>query len=286
MPGLDWTLLLRTPVFEAYALLVGLVVGSFANVCIHRLPADFEPSPGRLGFLRDLLRQMASVVHPPSHCPRCMKPIRWYDNVPILSWLVLRARCRSCGLPIPARYPAVEAVNGLLWLALAVLHGPRARTAVEMAFVTALLALVVIDFEHQLLPDAITLPGALGAFLASFLPGSPLSPLESFLAAGAGYLVFAFLAWLWRRLRKVDALGEGDWKMAALLGAFFGWERLLLVLLVASTAGAVVGVGSVLARRGDWQTRLPFGTFLGLAAMLVLYGGEVLLAAYRGVFRA
>jgi leader peptidase (prepilin peptidase)/N-methyltransferase len=286
MPGPDWTLLLRTPVFEVYALLVGLIVGSFANVCIHRLPADFEPAPGRLGFLRDLWRQVGSVVHPPSHCPRCRKPIRWYDNVPLVSWLVLRARCRSCGLPIPARYPAVEAANGLLWLALALLHGPRPRTLAEMAFATALLVLVVIDLEHQLLPDAITLPGALAAFLASFLPGSPVSPLESFLAAAAGYLVFAFLAWLWRRLRKIDALGEGDWKMAALLGAFFGWERLLLVLLVASTAGALVGVGTVLARRGDWQTRLPFGTFLGLAALVVLYGGEVLLAAYRGVFRA
>ena len=285
MPGPDWTLFLRTPVFEVYALLVGLVVGSFANVCIHRLPADFEPSPGRLGFLRDLWRQLASVVHPPSHCPRCRTPIRWLDNVPIVSWIVLRARCRSCGLPIPARYPAVEALHGLLWLALAVLHGPRPRTIVEMAFVTAILVLLVIDLEHQLLPDAVTLPGTLGALASSFLPGSPLVPLESFLAAAGGYLVFAFVAWLWRTLRKIEALGEGDWKMAALLGAFFGWERLLLVLLVASTAGAVVGIGAIVARRGDWQSRLPFGTFLGLAAMLVLFGGELLLAAYRGLFR-
>lgn len=285
MPGPDWTLLLRTPVFEVYALLIGLIVGSFANVCIHRLPADFEPAPGRLGFLRDLWRQMASVVYPPSHCPRCAKPIAWYDNVPIVSWLVLRARCRSCGLPIPARYPAVEATNGLLWLALAVLHGARARTVVEMLFVTALLVLVVIDLEHQLLPDAITLTGTLAALLASLLPGSPVSPLESALAAAGGYLTFAGLAWLWRRLRKVEALGEGDWKMAAMLGAFFGWEALLLVLLLASAAGAVVGVGAILLRRGEWQTRLPFGTFLGLAAMLVLFGGGLLLGAYRGLFR-
>jgi leader peptidase (prepilin peptidase)/N-methyltransferase len=284
MAGLDWTLLLRTPVFEVYALILGLAVGSFANVCIHRLPAEFEPAPGRLGFLHDLARQMRSVVHPPSHCPRCRKPIRWYDNVPLVSWLVLRARCRSCGLPIPARYPAVEALNGLLWLALAVLHGPRPRTAVEMAFVTALVVLVIVDFEHQLLPDAITLPGTLVALLASFLPGSPVSPLESALAATFGYLAFAGLAWVWRRLRGIEALGEGDWKMAAMLGALLGAERLMLVLLVASTAGALVGVLTVLLRRGGWQSKLPFGTFLGLAALLVVYAGGPLLSAYRGFF--
>jgi leader peptidase (prepilin peptidase)/N-methyltransferase len=285
MAGLDWTLLLRSPVFEVYALLLGLVVGSFANVCIHRLPADFEPAPGRLGFLRDLARQALSVVHPPSHCPRCRQPIRWYDNVPLVSWLMLRARCRSCRLPIPVRYPAVEAANGLLWLGLAIQHGPRLRTAVEMLFVTALLVLVIVDLEHQLLPDAITLPGTIAAFLASFLPGAPADPLESALAAAFGYLAFAALAWLWRRMRGLEALGEGDWKMAAMLGALLGAERLMLVLLVASTAGALVGAGTILLRRGGWQSKLPFGTFLGLAAMLVLYAGEPLLRGYRGLFR-
>jgi leader peptidase (prepilin peptidase)/N-methyltransferase len=285
MAGLDWTLLLRSPVFEVYALLIGLVVGSFANVCIHRLPADFEPAPGRLGFLRDLGRQALSVVHPPSHCPRCRTPIRWYDNVPILSWLALRARCRSCRLPIPVRYPAVEAANGLLWLAIAVLNGPRLRTLVEMLFVTALVVLVIVDLEHQLLPDAVTLPGTALAFLASFLPGSPVPPLESALAGLFGYVAFAFLAWAWRRFRGLEALGEGDWKMAAMLGALLGSERLMMVLLVASTVGAAVGVGTILLGRGGWQSKLPFGTFLGLAALVVLYAGESLLAAYRGLFR-
>jgi leader peptidase (prepilin peptidase)/N-methyltransferase len=285
MVGLDWTLLLRSPVFQVYALLFGLVVGSFANVCIHRLPADFEPAPGRLGFLRDLARQVLSVVHPPSHCPRCRAPIRWYDNVPIVSFFLLRARCRSCGLPIPARYPAVEAANGLLWLALALLHGPRPRTVVEMVFATALLVLVIVDLEHQLLPDAITLPGTLLALVATLLPGSPVTPLESALAAASGYLAFAGLAWTWRRLRGLEALGQGDWKMAAMLGALLGAERLMLVLLVASTAGALVGVAAVLLRRGGWKTRLPFGTFLGLAALVVLFAGDPLLAAYRGLFR-
>ena len=285
MAGLDWTLLLRSPVFEVYALLLGLVVGSFANVCIHRLPADFEPSPGRLGVLRDLARQLLSVVHPPSHCPRCRKPIRWYDNVPIASWIVLRARCRSCGLPIPVRYPAVEAANGILWLALALLHGPRLRTLAEMVFVTALLVLVIVDLEHQILPDAVTLPGVLAGLLASVLPGSPVSLLESALAAAGGYLAFAGLAFAWRRIRGIEALGEGDWKMAAMLGALLGAERLMLVLLIASSAGALVGLATILLRRGGWQSKLPFGTFLGLAAILVVYAGEPLLRVYRGFFR-
>ena len=145
-----------------------------------------------------------------------------------------------------------------------------------MIFVTALLVLVIVDLEHQLLPDAITLPGTLVAFLASFLPGSPVDPLESGLAAGLGYVAFAALAWTWRRLRGIEALGEGDWKMAAMLGALLGAERLMLVLLIASSAGALVGLATILLRRGGWQSKLPFGTFLGLAAILVVYAGEPL----------
>jgi leader peptidase (prepilin peptidase)/N-methyltransferase len=285
MAGIDFALLLRTPVFEVYAFLLGLVVGSFANVCIHRLPADYEPSPGRLGFLRDVFRQLRSVVHPPSHCPRCRTPIRWWDNLPVVSWLLLRGRCRSCGLPIGARYPAIELANALLWLALALLHGPRPRTLVEALMVSALLVLVAIDLEHQLLPDAVTIPATLAGLAASLLPGSPVGPLESALAAAGGYLAFAALAWAWRRLRGIEALGEGDWKMAAMLGAFLGWEPLLLVILVASAAGALVGVGAILARRGGWQSRLPFGSFLGAAAILVVLLGDRLLAAYRGLLR-
>jgi leader peptidase (prepilin peptidase)/N-methyltransferase len=286
MPGFDWTPLLRTPVFETAALLFGLVVGSFANVCIHRLPRDYEPAPGRLGWLRDLGRQAFSVVHPGSHCPRCGRAIRPWDNVPVLSWIVLRGRCRACGLPIAVRYPAVEAANGLLWLGLALVLGPRPQTLVAMPFVTVLLVLVIVDLEHQLLPDALTLPGTALGIAASFLPGARLSPLHAAAAALGGYLSFALLAWTWQRLRGVEALGQGDWKMAALLGAFLGGSGLLLTVLVASLAGSLVGLLLIARGGAGWQARLPFGTFLGAAGIVTVFAGDLLLHSYRAlVFR-
>ena len=283
MPGPDWTLLLRPPAFEIAALLFGLVVGSFANVCIHRLPRDFEPAPGRLGPLRDLWRQACSVVHPGSHCPRCGSTIRPWDNVPVLSWLALRGRCRACGLPISARYPAVEAANGLLWLALALARGPRLQTLVAMVFVTLLLVLVLIDLEHQLLPDVLTLPGTALGLAAAFLPGARVTPLHAAAAALAGYASFALLAWVWKRLRGIEALGQGDWKMAALLGAFLGWPGLLLTVLLASAAGSLVGVALVAGGGRGWQSRLPFGSFLGVAGIVAVFAGERLFGWYRAL---
>jgi leader peptidase (prepilin peptidase)/N-methyltransferase len=281
MPAFDWTLLLRTPAFETTALLLGLVVGSFANVCIHRLPLDREPATGGFAWAIDLWRQVSSVAHPPSHCPRCERPIRPWDNVPIASWLALRGRCRSCRAPISWRYPAVEATNGLLWLALAVTRGPAAQTLVAMVFVTALLVLTLIDLEHLLLPDAVTLPGVALGLAASALPGSPVRPLEAGLAAAGGWLAFALVALLWKKLRHIDALGEGDWKMAAMLGTFFGWERLLLTVLLASASGALVGVLALVSRMGGWRSRLPLGTFLGLAGIVMVFFGDAILDGYR-----
>ena len=281
MPAPDWTLLLRTPAFETTALLLGLVVGSFANVCIHRLPLEQAPATGRFAGAIDLWRQVSSVVHPPSHCPRCGRPIRPWDNVPIASWLALRGRCRSCRAPISWRYPAVEATNGLLWLALAVTRGPAVQTLVAMVFVTALLVLTLIDLEHQLLPDAVTLPGVALGLAASALPGSPVRPLEAGLAAAGGWLAFALVALAWKKLRHIDALGEGDWKMAAMLGAFFGWERLLLTVLLASASGALVGVLALVSRTGSWRSKLPLGTFLGLAGIVMVFFGDAILVGYR-----
>jgi len=280
MPGPDWTLLLRSPAFETAALLFGLVVGSFANVCIHRLPLEFEPSAGRLGFLRDLLRQARSVVHPGSHCPRCGRAIRPWDNLPVLSWLLLRGRCRACHLPISARYPAVEAANGLLWLGLALHGGARVGTLVAMVFVTLLLVLTLIDLEHQILPDVLTLPGAASGLLAAFLPGAHVTPRHAVAAALAGYLTFALVAWAWRRLRGIEALGQGDWKMAALLGSFLGWPGFLLTVLLASAAGSLVGL-ALIARGGAWQSRLPFGSFLGVAGIACAFVGDGVLGWYR-----
>ena len=266
MPAPDWSLLLRTPAFETTAFLLGLVVGSFANVCIHRLP---------LG---------QSVVRPPSRCPDCGALIRAFDNMPIVAWLLLRGRCRSCRAPISWRYPAVETVNGLLWLALAFAHGPAARTFVEMAFVTALLILSLIDLDHQILPDVITLPGIALGLAASFLPGSPVAPLTALLAAAGGWLAFAAVAKTYEKTRGVEGLGQGDWKLAAMLGAFLGWYKLLLTVLLASVAGSVVGLLAIALRGRNMRYALPLGTFLGCAGVLVVFLGDVIVRWYRGLF--
>lgn len=262
-PPLDWTPLLKTPAFEVTALLVGLVVGSFANVCIHRLPRG------------------ESIVTPPSRCPRCAARIPPWDNLPLLGYLLLGGRCRSCRAPISPRYPAVEAANGLLWLALAALFGPTIQTLLSMALVSALLVLALIDLDHQILPDAVTLPGTALGLAASFRPGAIVSPPEAFAASLAGYVGFALVWWLWKRLRGVDALGRGDWKMAAMLGAWLGWQQMLLTVFLACVGGAVIGL-AVLRLRG--KDRLPLGTFLGMAGIVVVFFGSPLVEWYAGLF--
>jgi leader peptidase (prepilin peptidase) / N-methyltransferase len=266
MPAPDWSLLLRTPAFEITACLLGLVVGSFANVCIHRLP---------LG---------QSVVSPPSRCPACGARIETRDNLPVIGWLLLRGRCRACRASISWRYPAVEAANGLLWLALAALHGPRPRTFVEMALVTALVVLSLIDLDHQLLPDVITLPGVVLGIGASFLPDSPVSPLQALAAAAGGWLAFAAVAKAYQKARGIEGLGQGDWKLAALLGAFLGWQKMLLTVLLASMAGTAVGLLAIALRGRDMRYALPLGTFLGIAGTLAVFVGDGILQWYRGLF--
>ncbi len=259
--------MLSSPFREGISLVLGLVVGSFANVCIHRLPDG------------------ASVVSPPSRCPACSARIRPWDNIPVLSYLLLLGRCRSCRARISPRYPLIEIANGLLYGALASAFGPSWRTLVLMAFVTALLVLIWIDLDHHLLPNVITLPGILVGLAASFLPGSQVTPLGAAGAAAFGYLAFFAVATAYRRLRGVEGLGQGDWKLAAMLGAFLGWEPLLLTIFLAALSGTLVGLGLMLVRGRTLRHALPLGTFLGLAAIAVLFAGEPLLRWYRGLLR-
>jgi leader peptidase (prepilin peptidase)/N-methyltransferase len=256
--------LLESPFWEWGAFVLGLIVGSFANVCIHRLPRH------------------ESVGYPPSRCPRCKARIRPWDNVPVLSYLILRGRCRGCRAPISARYPIVEAANGAAYFGLATLMGPTPRTLVMMALVTALLVLSLIDLEWQILPNVITLPGIVVGLLASFLPGPP-SPLGALASAAGGYLALMLVALTWKRLRKVEALGQGDWKMAAMLGAFLGWQGMLLTVFLASLLGTLVGLALMAFAGRSSQHRLPLGTFLGLAGIGVIFAGEPVLRWYQGL---
>jgi leader peptidase (prepilin peptidase) / N-methyltransferase len=248
------------------ALALGLIVGSFANVCIHRLP------------------ERRSVVTPRSRCPRCEAPIGAIDNVPVLSYRALRGRCRRCREPISPRYPLVEAANGAMYLVLARLYGPTPQAAVAMALVTALLVLSLIDYDHQLLPDAVTLPGIAVGLAASLLPGPP-TPLGAAAAAAGGYLAFLAVAKAYERTRGIEGLGEGDWKMTAMLGAFLGWEKLLLTVFAATLGGTLVGLALMAFGGRTSRHALPLGTFLGIAGIAVVFTGQPVLDWYRGLLR-
>jgi leader peptidase (prepilin peptidase)/N-methyltransferase len=265
MPGSDGLLVSLEPwAWPWTALLLGLVVGSFANVCVYRLPLQ------------------RSLSRPGSACPACGTPIRWYDNVPVLSWLLLRARCRRCRARISARYPLVELANGLIYFALARLLPPGPHAALIMAFATALLVLSLIDLDHQFLPDVITLPGIVIGFAASWLNGPP-SPLDSALSAAGGYLGFALVAWAAGLYYKEMALGPGDWKMAAMIGAVLGWRALLFTVFFACLGGALVGVALIALGRGTGRTKIPLGTFLGLAAIVAVFAADPVIAWYAGL---
>ena len=262
--------LLRPPLFAWAAALLGLVVGSFANVCIHRIP------------------RRESVGFPPSRCPACGAAIRPWDNVPVLSFLLLRGRCRACRAPISARYPLVEAANALAYWGVAAVYGPTPAAAVAMALVTALLVLALIDLDHQILPNVITLPGIAAGVGASLLlhrlSAAPAAPAllggsawwEPAAAALTGYASFAAVAAVGRRYYGQEALGQGDWKLAAMLGAFLGFKGLFLTVFIGSLAGAVIGLAFIALRKANRLTPIPFGTFLGLAGIaVVIAGGEL-----------
>lgn len=259
---------LEQPIWLTGSLLFGLVAGSFTNVCIHRLPRG------------------QSIVTPGSRCPRCDTALRAWHNVPLLSYALLRGRCATCGVRISARYPLVEAANGLAWLAVAALFPPGVPAIVKMGLVSALLTLAVIDAEHYMLPDAITRPGIVAGIGVSFFSWTAVGPFQAALTAAGGYGAFGLVARAYRRTRGVEGLGRGDWKMAAMLGAFLGWQKLLLVVLVASIVGTLVGLVAMAVRGKHLQHALPLGTFLGLAGVAVVLVGDPILAWYRGLFPA
>jgi leader peptidase (prepilin peptidase)/N-methyltransferase len=245
--------------------LVGFMVGSFLNVCIYRLPRG------------------ASIVFPPSSCPSCAQPIKWYHNVPILGWLVLRGRCASCDAPIAVRYPIVEGITGAVFLLHYLAIGPEWLLLPRLAFAAALIVLFAIDLEHQILPDAITLPGIVIGFASSLV----LSP--GWWSSLIGIVVGGGLPWalgeVYFRVRKVEGLGFGDVKMLAMIGAVLGWPLMLLTLLLASFSGAIVGGLLIAAGKGGRQLRLPFGTFLAIAALVAGLYGQPWVDWYAGLVR-
>ena len=247
-------------VLEVVLALTGLCIGSFLNVCIHRLP------------------NRTSIVFPASRCPACGHALAWSDNVPVVSYIALRGRCRYCRAPISIRYPIVEALTCAVFLLHWYVFGPTPLLGVRLAFACGLIVLFAIDLELQILPNVITLPGIAAGFLFSWIgPPGPVMSLAG-IAIGGGLLWG--IAEAWYRLRKVEAMGFGDVKMLAMVGAFLGAKLVLLTFVLSSLIGGLVGVVLVATRRADMATRVPFGTMLAFAALVASLYGEELLAWY------
>lgn len=246
---------------DLYFLVVGLIVGSFLNVCIYRIPA------GR------------SIVRPASACGACGESIRWYDNVPVISYLLLRGRCRKCGASYSIRYPIVELLTGLVALALWVRFGLEPRTAIYFVFIASLLVITFIDIDHRIIPDVISLPGIPLGFALSFLIpqfGWTDSLIGILAGGGALYLVI----YVYYMITGVVGMGLGDVKLLAMIGAFIGWQGVLFTIMASSLIGTVVGVAEMVRTRQGLKLAIPFGPFLAMGAVLYIFFGPQLIEWY------
>ncbi len=239
--------------------LLGLIVGSFANVCVHRLPKG------------------QSVVVPGSRCPSCGKAIAWFDNIPVWSYLVLRGRCRHCQARISPRYPLMEVLMGLSWAGLSWHFGFSIDLLMALTLVSMLWILTFIDLETGLLPDALTIPGILVGCLFGYLSGHLL---DSAIGAAAGYSFFWLVAKSFLLLTGREGMGYGDFKLMAMLGAFFGWQALPFIVFVASLVGAILGGIYLLFSNKHARAEIPFGPYLALAGMLWLLWGHEFVQLY------
>ena len=291
MPAAESALGVPQWIAIAFMAVLGAMIGSFLNVVIHRLPRE------------------QSIVLPKSACPACGAAIHFYDNIPILSFLILRARCRSCRRPISPRYPAVEALCALLFALVTWRDGLSFALPFDIAFAAAMLALVFIDSEHMILPNAITYPGIVFAlitrvavpylggashfddlpYLISVSPGVPVWGV-SLIGAAIGALAGGGSLWLmgfiWKKLRGVEAMGMGDVKMMLMVGAFLGWRLAGLTIFIGVFSGSLAGIALMFRRgRRNLQMMLPFGIFLGIGAVVSLLAGTRIIDWYVSQFK-
>jgi leader peptidase (prepilin peptidase)/N-methyltransferase len=275
--------------------LLGLVIGSFLNVVAYRLPIMMELSwraqaadPQPVAVPPQAAAERYDLAWPPSTCPGCGERIAPLHNVPLLSFLFLRGRCARCGARISARYPIVEGVAAVLGLVVAYTFGPSWQTIAALGFTWALLALTLIDLDHQLLPDSITLPLLWAGLLMSALPiggAAPFADLSSsVIGAAAGYLSLWSVYQLFKLATGKEGMGYGDFKLLAAIGAWIGWQKLPLVILLSAAVGTIVGVAMVLVGGRSRHTPIPFGPYLAAAGWLALLWGEPLVRLYERAF--
>ena len=248
------------------SIIFGALIGSFLNVCISRLPNE------------------ESIVSPGSHCPQCQAPIRFYDNIPLLSYLLLGGKCRNCRTSISIQYPLVEGITAGMSLLLFLRFGPTLSYLVYFCFVAGLIVITVIDLYHQIIPDVISLPGIIAGLL-----GALVIPQMTFLNSIAGALLgggslFA-VATLYQWVFKREGMGGGDVKLLAMIGAFLGWKAVILTILLSSLIGSVIGIAIMVVKGKDFKYAIPFGPFLSLGAVIALFYGEALIQWYLGLNR-
>jgi len=245
---------------------LGCIIGSFLNVCICRIPEG------------------KSIVSPPSHCPQCLAPVRWYQNIPVLSYLFLRGSCASCGIRISLRYPLVEALTGGFFVLIAYRFGLQYFVPILWLFAAILIVISFIDLDHQIIPDVISLPGIVVGFACSFvLPW--VSWLDSLLGILLGGGSLFLVATAYELLTKKEGMGGGDIKLLAMLGAFLGWKAVLPTIFLSSLLGTLVGVPLMLVKRANGKLAIPFGPFLSLGAMVYLLWGPPLINWYLSLLR-
>jgi leader peptidase (prepilin peptidase)/N-methyltransferase len=263
----------------------GLVVGSFLNVCIVRLPRG------------------GSIVTPSSHCPYCRSGIRFYDNIPLISFLLLRGKCRNCGEPISWQYPLVELMNALFYVWIVNEFWIGGEAVLMMALCSSLIVITFIDLEHLIIPDSITLPGMLvGLSLAPFFMSSLADPLPFHLDSlfpHAGPYLTGFLnsliglilgggpllaiGWMWEKLRHVEAMGGGDIKLMGMVGSFLGWKGALLTIMLGAISGSVVGIFLIVLKKHKMEKLIPFGPFLAIGAVASAFFGPAIVSWYLGL---
>jgi len=243
------------------SIIFGAMIGSFLNVCIFRLPKE------------------ESIVTPGSHCPHCQKPIKFYDNVPLVSYILLNGRCRYCKESISIQYPLVEGITALVSLILFVRFGPTLSYVFYFSFIAALIVISIIDLYHQIIPDVISLPGIGVGLLASLaIPQIDIidSLIGALLGGGSLFIVATLYQWLFKR----EGMGGGDVKLLAMIGAFLGWKAVILTILLGSLLGSISGIIVMVLRGKDFKYAIPFGPFLSLGAVIALFYGQDLIRWY------
>lgn len=281
----------NTVAFTATVFILGLLVGSFLNVVIYRLPvmmqsqwereiAEFQEDNQNLEKLKT--KQPFNLIKPDSTCPKCNHKIRAWENIPVISWLFLKGKCSSCRNPISFRYPAIEIITAIISGIVAWHFGFSMASAGLILFFWCLIALTMIDIDTQLLPDSITL-SLLWAGLLLNLTSTYTDLNSAVIGAAAGYLSLWSVYWLFKLLTGKEGMGFGDFKLFAAFGAWFGWQALPLIILLSSLVGAIVGIAMILILGRDKQLPIPFGPYLCGAALIYVFFGKQIIQWYLGI---